>query len=155
MSTTTVRLTAAELANPRTLIPGELFDRLTARVAAEENLPGPRAERVMEQALAFLAACALHPGAGLSPSQQVDPGWHAFLTYTREYAAFCERVAGRFIHHVPTDTPGAAITDPAAAIGATVAAMRAAGLPVDAELWVPGSKCSQCYAGCADDPRGN
>ena len=60
MSTTTARFTSSELANPRTLISDELFDRLTARVAVEENLPDLLAERVMEQTLAFLAVCAIY-----------------------------------------------------------------------------------------------
>jgi hypothetical protein len=29
-----------------------------------------------------------------------------------------------------------------------------AGLPVDPRLWVPRAECSQCYQGCADDPKG-
>lgn len=33
----------------------------------------------------------------------VDRLWHTFITFTREYAAFCEQVAGRFIHHVPAE----------------------------------------------------
>ena len=105
----------------------------------------------MVQALAFLKACALNPGAGLVPSKLVDIGWHTFVLYTREYAAFCQREAGRFIHHAPSDTESAGGT--IAAIGDTVAAMRAAGLPVDAGLWISFSECSQCYAGCADDPK--
>lgn len=59
----------------------------------------------MEQTLAFLAATANQADKPLSPSQPVDIGWHAFILYTREYAEFCQRVAGRFIHHVPTMTP--------------------------------------------------
>jgi hypothetical protein len=31
----------------------------------------------------------------------VDRLWHVFLTFTRDYAAFCQAVAGRFIHHRP------------------------------------------------------
>lgn len=146
---TTVRFADDELANPRILIPEKLFGFLTDRVAREENIPAQDAVRVVEQALAFLVACALNPEARLSPSKQVDVGWHAFLAYTREYQDFCTRVAGRFIHHAPAET----IPDPVAAIGATVEAMRAADLPVLPELWIPASECSQCYAGCADDPR--
>ncbi|GAA2873045.1 hypothetical protein GCM10010517_33540 [Streptosporangium fragile] len=97
-------------------------------------------------------ACALNPDARLSPSKRVDVGWHVFLTYTRPYEEFCRKVAGRFIHHEPADTPDGAISDPVAAMGATVEAMRAAGLPVVPELWIPAGECSQCYAGCADDP---
>ncbi|WP_433367889.1 glycine-rich domain-containing protein [Streptosporangium sp. CA-115845] len=89
------------------------------------------------------------PDARLSPSKRVDIGWHTFLAYTREYQDFCTRGAGRFIHHAPADTT----SQPMTTIGTTVEAMRAAGLPVVPELWIPTSECSQCYAGCADDPR--
>jgi len=61
-------------------------------------------------------------------------------------------VAGRFIHHRP-DGPGEESSGQAA-VGVTITAMRDAGLPVDADLWVPRSACSQCYQGCADDPKG-
>ena len=40
------------------------------------------------------------------------------------------------------------------AIGVTIAAMRDVGVLVDPDLWVPRAKCSQCYQGCADDPKG-
>lgn len=111
----------------------------------------------MEQALAFLAACAARPAARLAPSELVDIGWHTMLLYTREYAEFCRRVAGRFIHHAPDDDLGA----PAPAgsnSAATVAVIRELGLPVIADLWShPAScsgsgtgKCSQCHQGCTD-----
>jgi hypothetical protein len=137
---------------PRELIAPGLFDTLTLKVMAGGGLDRGTAEKVVEQALAFLVACVLYPEDHLSPSEMVDAGWHAFLLHTREYAEFCARVAGRFIHHRPAG-PGEA--RPAReAIGATIAAMRAAGLRVDADLWVPKTSCSQCYAGCADDPKG-
>jgi len=139
--------------DPRALITPDLFDRLVARITDDHPEHAEHAADIMSQALAFLTACGSNPGAGLSPSKLVDVGWHVFLAYTREYAAFCDLVADRFIHHMPTDTPDTAIADPVAAVGATVAAMRAAGLPVIPELWIAGSECSQCYAGCADDPK--
>jgi hypothetical protein len=146
-----VTTTAERATTPRELIDHVLFSRLARRVMADEGLGRDIAERVVEQALAFLAACARFPGARLSPSEQVDAGWHAFILHTAEYADFCTRVAGRFIHHRPS-APGEA--PPAReAIGATIAAMRAAGVTVDPGLWVPTAECSQCYQGCADDPR--
>lgn len=35
------------------------------------------------------------------PSQAVDEVWHDFILNTREYAIFCERAFGRFMHHTP------------------------------------------------------
>ena len=31
----------------------------------------------------------------------VDELWHTFVIFTREYESFCQKVAGRFMHHVP------------------------------------------------------
>ncbi|MQA98066.1 MAG: hypothetical protein GEV11_26930 [Streptosporangiales bacterium] len=56
------------------LIPPSLYRRLVARVTVEENVPREYAERVVTQAIYFLQACALNPGAHLAPSPQVDPG---------------------------------------------------------------------------------
>jgi hypothetical protein len=36
------------------------------------------------------------------PNQEVDDIWHAFLLFTREYAAFCQKTVGFFVHHIPT-----------------------------------------------------
>jgi len=34
-------------------------------------------------------------------SREVDEVWHQFILFTREYAAFCNRVLGQFLHHAP------------------------------------------------------
>ena len=139
---------------PRELVSTCMFARLTSRVMADHGMDQSAAEHVMDQALAFLAACALNPAAGLAPSAEVDKGWHAFILHTADYAEFCRRVAGRFIHHLPAE-PGDQDTG-GAAICATLTAMRAAGLPVDAALWPASadcdSKCHQCHSGCHDSP---
>lgn len=99
----------------------------------------------------------------LSPSHLVDIGWHAFILHTREYAAFCQRVAERFIHHAPTDGGPHDIGDPHAVLHDTINAIKSSGFAVDPELWGPcaspgsssdkgGGKCHQCYAGCYDSP---
>ncbi|MFC6080970.1 glycine-rich domain-containing protein [Sphaerisporangium aureirubrum] len=143
----------------RALVPADLFTRLVNRIVTEELVTAEYAERVMTQALAFLQACALNPGAALAPSKQVDVGWHTFILYTRDYAAFCDTVAGRFIHHRPTDDQDGASTGHTSTIGATVDAMTKAGLPVDADLWSKAADCdgkckpdpcSQCHQGCTD-----
>lgn len=35
------------------------------------------------------------------PSQVADDLWHEFILYTRNYALFCDRAFGRFMHHTP------------------------------------------------------
>ncbi|WP_433177728.1 glycine-rich domain-containing protein [Actinoallomurus sp. CA-150999] len=145
---------------PQELVSPALFDRLVRRIVKDEHIDQPTAERIMAQALGFLQACALNPGAGLSPSPMVDIGWHTFVLYTREYADFCQRVAGRFIHHTPTDDhkcenacTGDVPPAESGSITTTLAAMRATGIPVDEELWQAHAvDCSQCHAGCTDSP---
>jgi hypothetical protein len=128
----------------RSLISDGLFARLTARITAEHLIEPALAERIMDQALAFLAAIATQPGRSLSPSQPVDIGWHTFILYTRDYAEFCERVAGRFIHHVPNDDPDAPSedADPSSVRTRTLAAIQSAGYAVDSDLWP--AKAARC-----------
>lgn len=135
----------------RALVTPELFERLVARLVADGHEP-PLAVRVMDQALAFLGTSAKHRGEPLSPSRNVDPGWHVFILHTRNYREFCRRVAGRFIDHVPTDDSRAGSGEPALALRRTVAAMRRAGYFVDDELWLADAKCTGCHNGCHDDP---
>ncbi|GIE85833.1 glycine-rich domain-containing protein [Actinoplanes regularis] len=97
---------APALANGKTLLPDDLFTRLECRIRAEhpEMTPDMPA-RILDQALAFLGACAVTTEP-IGPSPIVDVGWHTFILYSIDYAAFCDRIAGRFIHHVPDDDGG-------------------------------------------------
>lgn len=149
--------TVADPATGRSLVSPELFARLTNRIVADEQINPTLAERIMSQALVFLKACGDNTGTPLSPSPLVDIGWHTFVLYTRDYADFCERVAGRFIHHAPTDD-GADHGDPAEIHTRTLDAIRAAGFTPDQDLWpsVAGdcnSRCTQCHARCTDSPQ--
>jgi hypothetical protein len=136
------------------LIPASLFARLSARVARETAADRDVAEHVVRATLAFLVACARNPGTPLTPSRTVDAGWHAFVLHTREYADFCQRVAGCFIHHAPEedDEEEEQRSDAASRVERTVAIMRRSGLPVDEELWSTqrGSCSSQCQNCCSD-----
>ncbi|MEY9845591.1 hypothetical protein [Streptacidiphilus sp. MAP5-3] len=115
------------------------------------------AERILDQAIAFLATAAVATQP-IGPSALVDIGWHTFLLHTRDYTAFCDRVAGRFIHHEPDTGDG-----PGVPLSAAINALRANGFTIDSELWGPlgddltmnadcDSRCHQCHAGCSDSP---
>lgn len=129
------------------LVNEQLWERLVNRLVKDEDMERILAERVMNEALGFLQLCALEPDSAHSPSETVDPGWHTFLVYTRDYAAFCDRIAGRFIHHNPTDIPG---VDYSGGITPkqTMEAMRKYG-PVDEMLWLHAASCndSGCHGG--------
>ena len=130
------------------LVNEELFQRLVHRITKEHDVSTERAARTMDQALAFLATCA-KSCEPLSPSEAVDIGWHTFILYTREYADFCERIAGHFIHHEPTDT-GRISTNRTAveSISMTMNSIREAGFAVDLPLWTASADCNQCTDGC-------
>ncbi|WP_410611559.1 glycine-rich domain-containing protein [Amycolatopsis sp. lyj-109] len=131
----------------RDLVADDLFGRLVSRIAAEEVITRELAERIMDQALAFLYACAGNRGERLAPSSAVDIGWHTFLLYTKEYEDFCRRVSGRFIHHVPDD--GRAQDGHGDEMARTVAAIAATGLAVDPELWLAlAAQCNDGDDGC-------
>jgi hypothetical protein len=147
----TVTTAQPALYDPETLVPAALFARLAARVERDANTDRERAERITRQALAFLLACARNPQTPLSPSKEVDHGWHAFILHTREYADFCARVAGHFIHHAPEEPDGDRV-DAAARNDRTVDVMRRSGVPVDEELWdvalaACSANCERCCSG--------
>ncbi|MEX5712747.1 hypothetical protein AB1484_31920 [Parafrankia sp. FMc6] len=119
----------------RFLVRPALFDWLVDRVSTDDAVVGDRAlaARIVDQALAFLAASGTSPHT-LVPSRLVDVGWHAFLLHTREYAAYCDQIAGRFIHHTPAGTADEPV-DAASARDRTLTAITEAGYAVDADLW--------------------
>lgn len=144
--------------DPASLVGPEVMERLAARIAKDHPATDlPTARRIIGQTAAFLAASAALPGAELSPSQAVDVGWHTWILHTVDYAAFCDQVAGRFIHHVPTPEGESVEGGPAAARQRTLDALTAAGFRIDHDLWPDAAKmgdCTQCHAGCTDSPNG-
>ncbi|MEV0638443.1 hypothetical protein AB0I77_26585 [Streptomyces sp. NPDC050619] len=140
--------------DPATLLAPELMNRLVRRVTADHpEINAETARRIVGQAAAFIAASGKLPGQALTPSELVDHGWHAFILHTTDYAAFCQRVADRFVHHVPTNEDEQAPGGASAAREQTVRAIQAAGYMVDAELWRSTADCNQCHAGCHDSPK--
>lgn len=135
----------------RTLVAAPLFQALVDRAVADFGVDPALAPRVVDQALAFLATTGRSVGANipLRPSKAVDPGWHAFLMYTRPYRAFCDQVAGRFLDDVPDDDPSVSNTRNGALIHGVASTMQAiarAGFVVDPDLWLAdGAKCGQCH----------
>lgn len=140
--------------DPISLVDPEVADRLTRRITTDHpDIDDATARRIVGQAAAFIAASGQQPGQSLVPSELVDFGWHAFILHTVDYAAFCQRVVGHFVHHVPTDEDEELPGGPQAARERTLAAIGAAGYTVDAELWGVSAECSQCHQGCHDSPK--
>lgn len=140
--------------DPTTLLDPDVMTRLTRRITTDHpEISNDTARRIVGQAAAFIAASGQQPGQSLAPSELVDYGWHAFILHTVDYADFCQRTVGRFVHHVPTGEDEEPSGSPAEARERTLAAIAAAGYTVDEELWPEASAdCTQCHQGCTDSP---
>ncbi|MGW0820152.1 glycine-rich domain-containing protein [Streptomyces sp. NPDC002845] len=140
--------------DPATLVDPVVTDRLVRRITVDHpGIDEATARRIVGQAAGFVAASGRQPGQMLSPSRMVDIGWHAFILHTVDYADFCQRVVGHFVHHVPTGEDEDPVGGAAAARERTLAAIHAAGYMVDPELWGEAADCNQCHAGCHDSPK--
>lgn len=154
MTATTSEITSGAKLAYRNLIGDQLWERLVHRLVRDEAIERDLAERIMNEALGFLQLCAREPDGKFSPSATVDIGWHVFVLYTKDYANFSQRVAGRFLHHEPTDDPGTDYSD-GFIPKQTMQVMRKYG-PVDEMLWTQAASCegggggggSSCHGGC-------
>lgn len=73
---------------------------VVVRIMKVQNCDRSKAEAIFKDTLRFLYICGTTDG-GWGPTQVIDAGWHEFLMFTRDYADFCQKYFGRFIHHNP------------------------------------------------------
>ncbi|MFB9587925.1 hypothetical protein [Streptomyces racemochromogenes] len=104
------------------------------------------ADRVMDQAIAFVYVLGSEKAYDLAPSQQVDPGWHTFMLHSQEYTDWCQARFGFFVHHAPNSKVR---TRPLMVF--TADRIKAAGFAVDTSLWGTAADCNQS-ACCGDGP---
>jgi hypothetical protein len=125
-----------------------IWNRLINYIVRDSGVDLTLAARILNQAVAFLVLVASSgEGAAYSPSPLVDVGWHAFILHAREYNEFCERVAGRFIHHVPMEpNEPSSETQGSADIRE---ALTWTSIEIDEQLWADKADCGgqKCYGG--------
>jgi hypothetical protein len=73
---------------------------LVERLMAKLGLTAGQATELFSRVKHFLYDCT-RAEAPLSPAPDVDEGWHNFILFTKDYAEFCTRYFGHFIHHEP------------------------------------------------------
>lgn len=76
-----------------------------SRYAKDKSLPLSVAQEHERELKRFLSLCALNRDAAYGMAGPVDDLWHTFILFTKEYAAFCDSVAGMFLHHIPNTKP--------------------------------------------------
>lgn len=60
-------------------------------------------KELIAELMKYLYIKAIHADDVLFvPVEMVDHIWHVFVLDTREYEAFCQKYAGRYLHHDPT-----------------------------------------------------
>jgi len=102
---------------PRGLLDNTTFDKIVSCIVKDKKVIPEYAAEMFGQTLVFLKAHAdslrsTPPGLPLPdgkryrvvPEATVDEGRHAFLQFTEDYTAFCERIAGTYLHHRPVMT---------------------------------------------------
>ena len=80
------------------------FEQVRKRYMQQEDVSETIAREHERELKRYLALCAANPSTNYGMKGPVDDLWHTFLLFTVDYAAFCDRVAGRFIHHVPASS---------------------------------------------------
>jgi hypothetical protein len=81
------------------------------RYCKDHGASAAEAEEVFREMLKWLYLGSRCPADGeatagcvMTPDiVKLDWMWHAFLLFTADYAAFCDRYFGSFLHHVPED----------------------------------------------------
>lgn len=72
------------------------------RLRDRHGLAHDTAAALFDDLTVFLRAAG-QASAPMIPSASLDDAWHLFLLYSRDYAAFCAREVGHFVHHDPHD----------------------------------------------------
>ena len=107
----------------------DAHEAVVRRIAAEHRVRRATARRWFVELVRFLDLCA-GSAVPYAPSKKVDKAWHEFVLCTREYAAFCERRYGAFVHHDPAQKPDADAYE-----RTWIALRQQLGAPPDRRIW--------------------
>jgi hypothetical protein len=112
------------------------LDEIVEHYADSYGLPLETARAHERELKRYLALCALDPDGRYGMAGVVDKLWHAFILFTKDYARFCEKAAGVFLHHVPRTKRQDPDGSPYDAYARTLAAYeRVFGEPAPREIW--------------------
>jgi hypothetical protein len=86
-------------------------DEVVHRFSSDHSISVADAEEIFLETKRWLWLCASQMAAApngigeriplLSEARVLDLMWHTFLIFTTDYAAFCEKYFGFFVHHHP------------------------------------------------------
>jgi len=81
------------------------------RFLKEHDATPEEAAEIFREMLKWLYLCSRSTAEGpqglvcvmYAEIEKIDWMWHTFLLFTQDYAEFCERYFGFFLHHVPAE----------------------------------------------------
>lgn len=76
---------------------------LIERLMEKMSLTQPKAQALKDDMLRFLYLCGTN-NEHFAPPETIDEAWHHFILFTKDYAVFCKRYFGSFIHHSPNSS---------------------------------------------------
>ncbi|MCK2169091.1 glycine-rich domain-containing protein [Thalassospira xiamenensis] len=77
------------------------FDDVIEDYLSNHNVDRKYADRVLGELKKWLILCTLNPVNNYTLVGPVDSLWHTFILHTRRYHEFCDKLAGRYLHHLP------------------------------------------------------
>jgi hypothetical protein len=77
------------------------FSLLKTKLVEERGWTVEFVDEVEDLYRKFLALNARYPDRKVCPTGPIDDFWHAHILDTRAYAADCDLLFGRFLHHFP------------------------------------------------------
>jgi hypothetical protein len=75
--------------------------QVSKRYAQDHHSSPEEGQLLARELKRFLILRAFNPDIPYGITGKVDDMWHTFILFTREYARFCDEVAGTFLHHTP------------------------------------------------------
>ncbi|GAA2671460.1 hypothetical protein [Streptomyces lunalinharesii] len=119
----------------RSLLSPQQYDAVCATIQSDNpDVEPDDAAAILNEALAFVAACVQLPEVRLVPSRVVDAGWHALILHTTTYAELCGKL-GAVVHRQPEEPDPTRYNQDA--IDRTAALIEETGYGVDLDLWGP------------------
>lgn len=76
------------------------MDEVALRYAEDSGATPTQVEEHLRELKRYLVMLAVR-GEPLVMGGPVDALWHTWMLFSRSYVEFCERVAGRYLHHQP------------------------------------------------------
>lgn len=77
------------------------FGKVVQKYIKDYKVSIDTANDVLLELKRWFTLCVLHPEKPYVPGVKVDPMWHIFILFTKDYARFCQETVGWFIHHQP------------------------------------------------------